>query len=600
MLYFNPLDKFCKNSIGGATTDTKLIFRVVSDANCLFFAIHKDGESTETRYAMTKINHYFQVELFLGKGLYFYHFDFGNGKMVGLSDDYMGEIQDNPHEFQLTIYDKHYKVPSWLNGGIIYQIFPDRFCRSGETKIERKDIVVHENWNDTPIYKPNSKGQVMNNDFFGGDLKGIASKLDYLSELGVTAIYLNPIFKAFSNHRYDTGNYLEIDPTLGTEEDLKNLIEKSNEYGIKIILDGVFNHTGDDSIYFNKYGNYDSVGAYQSDDSKYIDWFKFIKYPNIYESWWGITTLPATDKSSSEFIKYITGEDGVIEHYTKLGIGGWRLDVVDELPAHFVREIRNAVKRNNQDAIIIGEVWEDASNKIAYSVRREYFQGRELDSVMNYPLKNAIIDYVLNGNVKHLSYTIKEQIDHYPTQVLNTLMNLLATHDTYRLMSAVGELYASNKPKEEQDKLVLTGELLDRATFRVKIATLLSYTLCGVPSVYYGDEIGMQGYADPLNRKTFKWDNINHNLLNFFIKLGEIRRSYSCFANGEFEELYSKFGAYMFKRYNEESEVLIMTNVGEEVKINFEGQLKNLLDGKIYEGEYLSKKNTFAVFVKNN
>lgn len=599
MLYFNPLDKFCKNSIGGATTDTKILFRVVSDADCLFFAIHKDGENNEARYAMTKIDNYFQVELFLGKGLYFYHFDFCNGSMIGLGEDYMGEIQQNPHEFQLTVYDKNYKVPSWLNGGIIYQIFPDRFCRSGKTEILRKDIVFHDNWNDTPIYKPNDNGQVMNNDFFGGDLKGIISKLDYLSQLGITAIYLNPIFKAFSNHRYDTGNYLEIDPMLGTEDDLKNLIAKADEYGIKIILDGVFNHTGDDSIYFNKYGHYNSVGAYQSEDSEYIDWFKFIKWPKLYESWWGITTLPATDKNSSQFIKYITGENGVIEHYTKLGIGGWRLDVVDELPAHFVREIRSAVKRCNNDAILIGEVWEDASNKIAYSVRREYFQGRELDSVMNYPLKDAIIDFVCNGNEKHLSFIVKEQIDHYPTQVLNSLMNILATHDTFRLLSAVGELSAIGKTKEEQDALVLTGELLDRALLRVKIASLLSYTLCGVPSVYYGDEIAMQGYADPLSRKTFKWDNINEDLLEFFKKIGEIRRSYSCFANGEFKELYAKEGVYIFKRFNEESQVMIVVNVGNDVKIKFDGEMQNLIDGKIFKGEYSSKKNTFAIFAKN-
>ncbi len=600
MVYYNPLDKFCKSSIGGVSTDTKIMFRIVSNSETCFFAIHKDGSANETRYQMTKIGHYFQVELFLAKGLYFYHFDLGNGNLVGLNDEYMGEITSNPYEFQLTVYDKHYNVPSWLNGGIIYQIFPDRFCRSGETEISRNDIVFHENWNDTPIYKPNINGQVMNNDFFGGDLKGIISKLDYLNDLGVTAIYINPIFKAFSNHRYDTGNYMEIDPILGTEDDFKNLIKKADEFGIKIILDGVFNHTGDDSIYFNKYGNYDSIGAYQSEKSDYVDWFKFIKYPNIYESWWGITTLPATDKNSLEYIKYISGENGVIEHYTKLGIGGWRLDVVDELPAHFVREIRAAVKRNNENAVIIGEVWEDASNKIAYDVRREYFQGKELDSVMNYPLKNAIIDYVCQGNESHLSYVVKEQIDHYPKQVLDSLMNILATHDTFRLASAVGELSAYGKSKEEQEKLFLTGELYSRAINKVKIATLLSYTLCGVPSVYYGDEIGMQGYADPLSRKTFKWDNIDNQLLSFFQKIGEIRRSYSCFANGEYKEIYSKSGAFIFKRYNEECEVLIAVNVGENIKISFDDEMTNLIDDKNYANEFVLKKNTFAVFVKNN
>ncbi len=600
MFYYNPLDKFCKSSIGGISTDTKLMFRVISDSATCHLAIHRDGANAEVRYPMNRFGEFFQVEISLGKGLYFYHFDLGGGNLVGLNDDYVGEITSNPCEFQLTVYDKNYSVPSWLNGGIIYQIFPDRFCRSGKTEITRDDIVFHENWEDTPIYKPNIHGQVMNNDFFGGDLQGIISKLDYLQSLGITIIYLNPIFRAFSNHRYDTGNYMEIDPLLGTEEDFKELIAKADERGIKIVLDGVFNHTGDDSIYFNKYGKYDSVGAFQSDKSEYVDWFKFIQYPNVYESWWGITTLPATDKNSEEYLNYITGKNGVLEHYTKLGIGGWRLDVVDELPAHFVREIRNAVKRNNTDAVIIGEVWEDASNKIAYGVRREYFQGRELDSVMNYPLKNAIINYVCQGNEQNLSYIIKEQIDHYPPFVLNSLMNILATHDTYRLISAVGELNAYGKSKEEQDKLLLTGELYDRAKNRVKIATLLSYTLCGVPSVYYGDEIGMQGYADPLSRKTFKWDKIDEELLSFFKKLGAIRRSYSCFERGDYSEIYAKNGTLIFKRHDEHTEVLIACNVGESIKIAFDGELYNLIDEKDYSGSYHLTRNSFAVFIKKN
>lgn len=597
MLYFNPLDTFCKSRIGAFSADTKLMLRLKCDCERCNLIIQSDKDNVEIRYLMNKRNDYFEQEVQLNVGLYWYYFETNDGKKIGLGGDYKGVFTDNPHKFQLTVYSKDYSVPKWLKGGIIYQIFPDRFYKSGNLGFLGEDKVLHENWNDTPIYKPNRLGKVMNNDFFGGNLQGITEKLDYLESLGVSAIYLNPIFEAYSNHRYDTGNYMNIDPLLGTEEDFKNLIAKAEKKGIKIILDGVFNHTGDDSIYFNKYGKYDTLGAYQSAKSPYKSWYKFIRYPNVYESWWGITTLPALEKTSPEYINYVSGVNGVIEHYTKLGIGGWRLDVVDELPANFVRELRNAVKRNNKEAIIIGEVWEDASNKIAYDVRREYFQGKELDSVMNYPLKNAIIHFISNGNEKELSYVVKEQIDHYPKQVLDSLMNILSTHDTYRLISALGDINAYGKTKEEQEKIFLTDSLYEKAKLLVKLATVLQYTLCGVPSVYYGDEIGMQGYADPLNRRTFKWGEEDKDLQNFFIDLGKIRRSYSAFTEGDFEEVYANNGAYIFKRFDENSELLIAVNRGEKLKFKFDGKLFDIISKNYYENEVTLLENSFMILV---
>lgn len=599
MIIFNPLDKFYKSDIGAVCADKSVTFRVKGDFDSVVFVLKSDKTGEENYFSMTKLGDVFAIDVKLEVGLYYYCFNLSNGKFIGLGNDYLGVITDNPVLFQHTVFSKDYSVPNWLNGGIIYQIFPDRFCCSGSNKKIEDGKVLHDRWSDTPIYEPNEFGQVLNNDFFGGDLKGITSKLDYLFDLGVTAIYLNPIFKAYSNHRYDTGNYMQIDPLLGTEEDLKELINCAKDKGIKIILDGVFNHTGDDSLYFNRYGNYDSLGAYQSKDSPYYTWYNFTNYPKNYEAWWGIKTLPSVNESNPDFINYITGVDGVLEHYTKLGVGGWRLDVVDELPSEFVKKIRKAVKGINNDGIIIGEVWEDASNKIAYGVRREYFQGAELDSVMNYPLKNAIINYVRNGDERQLSWVIKEQIDHYPKAVLDSLMNILSTHDTKRLITSLAGENLDGKTKKVMEKTFISEEKMRDARVRVKIASLLQYTLCGVPCVYYGDEIGMQGYIDPLNRRTYPWGNEDDELLSWYKFLGQLRSEISAFSNGEYEELFASGGAFVYARRDDKSEILVATNIGDgEYVINFEGKLYDYITKKSYTEEFSLKGNSIAVLIK--
>ena len=380
---YNPLNSFYKSTIGAVCAEKEITFRVKGDFNSVVFVLKRDAEDSCCYFDLTKNKDFFETTLKFSSGLYFYCFKVNDNKYISLSKDYVGVVTDEPIYFQLSVYEGNYNVPQWIYGGVIYQIFPDRFCVGNNTKKNTEGRVVHSDLNDTPIFLPNEQGQVLNNDFFCGDINGIISKLDYIKNLGVNVIYLNPIFKAYSNHRYDTGDYMQIDPMLGDINDFKQLIAKAREYGIKIVLDGVFNHTGDDSLYFNKYGNYDSIGAYQSKDSKYYDWYNFKSYPNEYESWWGIKTLPSVNENCKSYIDFITGKDGVIEYYTKLGIGGWRLDVVDELPDFFVEKIRSSAKTINKDAVIIGEVWEDASNKIAYGKRRKYFQGKELDSVMN-------------------------------------------------------------------------------------------------------------------------------------------------------------------------------------------------------------------------
>ncbi len=598
-MYYNPLDVFYKSHTGAVPFNKRLTIRVKGNFDSVVLLVQKDGETIDNRFEMLKENDAFVCDIMLPIGLYFYCFDLGNGYFLGQNNNMQGEITSTPTRFQLSIFDSEFSAPSWLSGGVIYQIFPDRFYRANKNSSVSSDKILHDNWDDMPIYEPNEKGQVVNNDFFAGDLQGVIEKLPYLYELGVSVIYLNPIFKAFSNHRYDTGDYMQIDGLLGTEEDFKSLINKADEYGIKIVLDGVFNHTGDDSVYFNKYGKYNSIGAYNSKDSKYFGWYNFKSYPDDYEAWWGIKVLPAVDESNKDYIDFITGKNGVIEHYTKMGIGGWRLDVVDELPTNFVRSIRSAVKRNNKDAVIIGEVWEDASNKIAYGVRREYFLGKELDSVMNYPLKNAIINYARNGDAKLLSFTVKEQIDHYPESVLNSLMNILSTHDTCRLITALCGADMSGKTKAEMSKASIPNNELLNAINKVKIASLLQFTLCGVPCIYYGDEAGMQGYIDPLNRRTYPWGKENKELISWYRFLGNIRKQYSCFAGGKFVEIYADNGAFVFERVDDNSELLIAVNLSKEpLSLSFDGVLTDLITGNEFNGSINLKENDYIILIK--
>ena len=583
MVNYNPLNKFYKSITGPISNDEQVTFRVKGNFDSVVFVLKKDG-CAENYYPMLKQGDTFELSIKLQVGLYFYTFKINNCSFLGKGDNLDSIITNEAEFYQLSVFDKNFSTPDFIKGGVIYQIFPDRFCKVDINARIPDYKVLHKDWKDLPVYEPNEYGKVLNNDFFGGNLKGIQSKLDYLKSLGVSVIYLNPIFKAYSNHRYDTGDYMQIDPLLGSEQDLIDLINSAKEKGIAIVLDGVFNHTGDDSIYFNKYDRYDGVGAYQSKNSPYYKWFNFTEYPTSYESWWGIATLPSVNEKEQSYIDFITGKDGVLEHYTKLGIKGWRLDVVDELPDSFVKNINKAVKGIDSEAIVIGEVWEDASNKITYGERREYFLGGELDSVMNYPLKNAILHFAKFGDVKQLKDVILEQIDHYPNCVLNCLMNILATHDTYRLMSSLSMVDTLGMTKKQLSLLKLTGEDYKNAIKKVKVASILQYTLYGVPSVYYGDEIGMQGYTDPLNRCCMDWENGDKELLKWFTLLGKIRNEYDCFS-GDFELVYAKGGVVCYTRTGMRSQAFIcINNSNKEITLNFDGGLKDLLTNeKVYE-----------------
>lgn len=499
--------------------------------------------------------------------LYFYHFQYHTS--WGASDikhcgDRLGLLSKGTLDWQLSVYQSDFTTPEWLKGGIFYQIFPDRFYFSGEKK---KDIpsgrLLRTDIDGDPLWRPTPEGKVLNNDYFQGDLKGIEEKLDYIASLGVSCIYLNPIFEAQSNHRYDTADYSKIDPLLGSEKDLKNLCSQAEKRGISIILDGVFSHTGDDSIYFNKYGRYDSVGAYQSKQSPYYKWYKFINHPNEYHSWWGISILPEVIEESPEFIKFITGKDGIARKWLRAGVRGWRLDVADELPDIFLDEFRKAVKEENKDALVLGEVWEDASNKFAYGQRRHYFRGDELDSVMNYPFAEAIISYVRSGRVEGFTSKIMNILENYPKCVVDVLMNHIGTHDTMRAITALAGESCDYRDRQWQSTHELSESQYQKGVKLLKIAAAIQYMLPGVPSLYYGDEAGMQGYKDPFNRRYYPWGKENMELLEFYRHLGSIRRKITCLKDGGYYTVSEMLSCLAFVRYNDEEKIMLISNRNE-------------------------------------
>lgn len=444
--------------------------------------------------------------------------------------------------WQVSCVCAEYAAPQWAMGATMYQIFPDRFYKSGDCDLAEKltPFDVHERWGDCPRWMADDKGEVWNNDFFGGNLKGITEKLPYLQSLGVELIYLNPIFMAFSNHRYDTCDYKRIDPMLGTEEDFKVLCDTAHRLGIRIILDGVFSHTGSRSVYFQS--------AVADENSPYRSWFLFKNYPTDYESWWGFKTLPCVNELDPAFLDYIIdSEDSVIAKWLSLGADGFRLDVADELPDEFILRLRRRLRELKPDALLLGEVWEDASNKVAYGARRRYFTDGELDGVMNYPWRTAILRFARGSDDgTQLRHTVETLAEHYPAQVLACTMNMLSSHDSSRaLTELVAPLEGS---REAMAAHCLTPEGRALGLRRLRLAAALMYCLPGMPCIYYGDEAGLEGCKDPFNRGTYPWGREDASLVEFFRGLGRLRKEHPVLRYGSVEVLSAGQGKVALRR----------------------------------------------------
>ena len=477
--------------------------------------------------------------------------------------------------FQITVY-KHREVrPEWYERGMVYQIFPDRYARDEnwrertQTEVEKPRNGIQrrmvEDWNEPPEYKRAEDGSIKTWDFYGGSLKGIQNDLPRIAELGFTAIYLNPIFEAASNHRYDTACYERIDPLLGDEADFRTLCAEAKKRGIYVMLDGVFNHTGRKSVYFNADGFYDELGAAQGEQSPYYRWYSFHPFPDEYDAWWGIKNLPAVNELEKSYVDYIIeGDHSIIKHWLRAGASGWRLDVADELPDEFIAKIRAAMNEENPDTYLLGEVWEDGTTKIAYSQRRKYLLGRETNGLMNYPFRTALMAYLLGGGAEYFRDSMEELRENYPAPAFYGAMNFLSTHDTPRLLTILGLTSPAPQTRDERAVYQLSDSDLARGMSLLKLAALILYTFPGSPMLYYGDEAGMQGFEDPFNRGTYPWGRENAELVQYFQQLGALRKSHEALQSGTIVYHAAQGRALAFSRRTEHDHCLTAVNAGDE------------------------------------
>lgn len=470
--------------------------------------------------------------------------------------------------WQQTVYDDAFPTPEWFGRGVTYQIFPDRFRRTAVPNPAGMlgNRTVHQNWDELMEYLPDADGEIRNQDFFGGNLAGITEKLDYLQDLGVSTLYLCPIFEADSNHRYNTGDYDKIDPMLGAQEDFCRLCASARERGIHVMLDGVFNHTGNNSRYFNAYDAYPSLGAAQSPESPYISWYTFQEWPVRYDSWWGIHTLPAVNESDPGYIDFIIeGEGSVIRRWLRAGADAWRLDVADELPDEFIARIRAVMMEEKPDSFLLGEVWEDGSNKIAYDQRRKYLLGRETHGLMNYPFRVSALDYLRGGDAAAFREAMETIRENYPRPAFYSCMNMLGTHDTPRVLTMLG-VYPREAPATRTDRahFRMTPEEYDRGSRLLQLGAVLLYAFPGSPTVFYGDEAGMEGWEDPFNRGTFPWGREDPVLQRRFTLLGRLRNERPSLQSGDFRWLHAQGHALAFARELADETTVAALNAGGE------------------------------------
>jgi len=503
-------------------------------------------------------------------GLFWYDFQFNaynQSYTYGTQNDTMGGegqiYEEYPPSFQITLYDNSHEVPDWYTDGIMYQIFPDRFAKGSTYQgTYHPRSMVHGNWNDPPHYFRQGDGSIGFWDFFGGNLEGIIEKLDYLKTLNVTILYLNPIFESMSNHKYDTADYSKIAPEFGDEALFKKLCSEAKKRGMRIILDGVFSHTGDDSVYFNRYGHYPGTGAYQSKSSPFFNWYRFSRYPDEYESWWGIKSMPNVEELTPSFQDYIfRNDDSIIRKWVRAGASGWRLDVADELPDAFIAGLKEALIDEKEDSVLIGEVWEDASNKVSYDVHRKYFMGHELDAVMNYPFRESVLNFFTGETrSRDLSRKMMSLYENYPRKQFMGNLNLIGSHDRTRVLTVLGGASGFNMSEEAKENFVLSDYQYKLAKKRLKMVSLLQMTFPGVPCIYYGDEAGCQGFEDPFNRGTYPWDKEDKELLSWYRTITKLRVDNPPLVKGRWYPLSAMDDLFVYLRVHQSQAILCLFN----------------------------------------
>ncbi len=568
--YFDPRDTRCKTPFGAAKCGTEVRFTLFDDTFCgCELLVYREFAGAEDVCPLPPAEGGLSGAYTApGEGelcWYVFRLTRWDGTLSYLGKNGLRPDRDGAARWQLTVYEDT-GTPDWFGRGVTYQIFPDRFRRTGTPDVS--GMVgrrwLHESWDDQPVFRPDEDGQITNRDFFGGSLAGITEKLDYLQSLSVTTLYLNPIFEAASNHRYDTADYRAIDPLLGDEETFRTLCREAHKRGMRVMLDGVFNHTGSRSRYFNADGFYPELGAAQSQDSPYYDWYSFHPWPTDYDAWWGVKTLPAVNEQRPAYRQFIfKGEDSVVRHWLRCGADGWRLDVADELPGDFIAGIRRAIEDEKPDGYLLGEVWEDGSNKVAYSQRRRYLLGRETHGLMNYPLRTALLRWLGGGDAAEFRESMETLRANYPPAAFYGAMNFLGTHDTPRILTLLG---AEHIPaaKEERAAFALSPAQLARGRAKLRLAGMLLYGFPGSPTLFYGDETGMQGFEDPLNRGTYPWGREDTGLLDFFRALGRLRKERRSLQSGSLTYVYAQGGGLVITREHEGETTMVALNAGDE------------------------------------
>lgn len=403
--------------------------------------------------------------------------------------------------FRQTVYDPAFTVPDWAADAVYYYVFPERFRNGnpandpvpGRDRVHAHTVEKHARWLERPWKPGDGSDAHFNNDFFGGDLEGLIQKLDEIRALGANAIYMTPVFRAASNHKYDTADYRNIDPAFGSNADFERLAREAGKRGIRVIPDASLNHTGSDSIYFDRYGNFGQGGAFEGGrvrpGSPYAGWYRFDTTQSDperqYRGWVGVSSLPELDKGSRSFRDFAYGApDSVMKLWLDRGAAGWRMDVAPWVPDDFWAEWRAAIKAHRPDAITIAETWFDAA---------KHFLGDAFDSTMNYIFRNAVLDYAGGGDARKLVPQLELMREHYPPQAFHALMNLLSSHDQARSLHVLGWHDDADAVQER------------RAKARYRLALFFQMTYPGAPAVYYGDEVGLNGGDDPDNRRPYPW-----------------------------------------------------------------------------------------------
>lgn len=574
-ILYNSRDLQYKTPFGTARTGQSCFLRIDIPKTCAAVRVTLVAEDCDgkpyreipfSRAGETADYVLWRTEFTLDRGLYFYWFRVekpdGSFRLFRQGN---GTNMEAGEKWQLSFIPADFSVPDFACGAMMYQILPDRFYQAGQCDLTDKlrPYRIHADKSETPCYTADAEGNWCN-DFYGGNLAGICEKLPYLQELGVEVLYLNPIFMAYTNHRYDTADYKRIDPMLGTAEDFSRLCAEAHARGMRVILDGVFSHTGSNSVYFDR-NHVFGGGAVSNPASPYRGWYCFRRYPDDYDAWWNMPTLPNVNELTESYMSYIIDDDdSVIAHWVRLGADGFRLDVVDELPDEFVLRFRRRLRELKPDALLLGEVWEDASNKRAYGVSRRYFTDGELDSVMNYPWRNAILRYVKGeDDGTALGQTLETLAENYPPQVLQCVMNCLGTHDTARLLTVLGDDF--NGSKEEKAERFLTAEQRKTALDRLLPALLLQFTLPGMPSVFYGDEAGLQGFEDPFCRRFYPWGREDKSILALYRAVIRLRKESAALRSGELRLRTAGGGRIAYERVCESQTARVFINRSDSV-----------------------------------